>query len=51
MIPYAAIAGVVLARSLLFAFTRMPDTGREKEQIRLVPLLKHSSGTSTTSAE
>ena len=41
MIPYAAIAGVVLLVLLLFAFTRMPDTGREKEQIRLVPLLKH----------
>lgn len=40
MIPYAAIAAVVLLVLLLFAFSRMPDTGRENEKIKLGALLK-----------
>ena len=40
MIPYAAIAAVVLLVLLLFAFSRMPDTGRENEKIKLGALMK-----------
>lgn len=35
MIPYATIAVVVLLVLVLFAVSRMPDTGREEEPIRL----------------
>jgi MFS transporter, FHS family, L-fucose permease len=38
MIPYVAIAGVVLLVLILFAITKMPDTGHEEEPIQL-PLL------------
>lgn len=41
MIPYAAIAVVVLIVLAVFALSRMPDTGQEDEKIELVPLLKH----------
>jgi FHS family L-fucose permease-like MFS transporter len=44
MIPYASIAFVVLLVLLLFAFSKMPDTGHEEERIRLGPLLKHLFG-------
>jgi len=30
--PYLVVAGVVLLMALLFAFTRMPEVGREEEQ-------------------
>lgn len=40
MIPYAAVAFVVMLLFLLILYTRMPDTGHEEEQINLVPLLR-----------
>jgi FHS family L-fucose permease-like MFS transporter len=44
MMPYAAIAGVVLLVLIVFAVSKMPDTGREDERIAVVPLLKHLFG-------
>lgn len=44
MIPYAVIAVVVLLVLLLFAVSRMPDTGHEEEKISLGPLLRHLFG-------
>jgi FHS family L-fucose permease-like MFS transporter len=44
MIPYASIALVVLVVLLIFAFSRMPDTGREDEKISLRLLLRHLFG-------
>jgi MFS transporter, FHS family, L-fucose permease len=41
MIPYAVIAGVVLLVFLLFAFSKMPDTGHEEDKIRIGQLLRH----------
>ncbi|HSH10111.1 MAG TPA: L-fucose:H+ symporter permease, partial [Oceanipulchritudo sp.] len=40
-IPYVVIAIVVLAVLILFAVSKMPDTGHEEEKIKLVPLMKH----------
>lgn len=39
MIPYAAIAVVVLVVLAIFLFSKMPDTGREEEPIHLKHLL------------
>ena len=40
-IPSVVIALVVLGVLALFVVSRMPDTGREEEKIKLVPLMKH----------
>jgi len=40
-IPYVIIALVVLAVLALFVFSKMPDTGKEDEEIKLGPLMKH----------
>jgi len=40
-IPYVIIALVVIAVLILFAVSRMPDTGREEEKIELGPLMRH----------
>jgi FHS family L-fucose permease-like MFS transporter len=40
MIPYATIAVVVLLVLVLFAFSKMPDTGHEEEPISLGKLFK-----------
>ena len=39
-LPYVILAIVVLAVLALFAVSKMPDTGREEESIKLFPLLK-----------
>ncbi|BET66659.1 L-fucose:H+ symporter permease [Opitutales bacterium ASA1] len=44
MIPYVAIAVVVLLVLVLFVVSKMPDTGREDEKIELGPLLRHLFG-------
>jgi FHS family L-fucose permease-like MFS transporter len=41
MFPYAGIAVVVLLVLVLFAVSKMPDTGKEEEKIDLGPLLRH----------
>jgi FHS family L-fucose permease-like MFS transporter len=41
MIPYASIAVVVLLVLVMFAVSKMPDTGKEEEKIALGPLLRH----------
>ena len=40
-IPYVIIAVVVIGVLALFLLSKMPDTGREDEQIRLAPLMRH----------
>ena len=40
-IPYVTIAAIVLLVLVLFAVSRMPDTGREEEKIRLGVLFRH----------
>jgi FHS family L-fucose permease-like MFS transporter len=40
MIPYVVIALVVLGILAVFLFSKMPDTGHEEEQIKLLPLLR-----------
>lgn len=44
MMPYAAIAAVVLLVLVVFAVSKMPDTGREDEKISVGPLLRHLFG-------
>ncbi len=39
--PYVVIACVVLAVMLLFVVSKMPDTGKEHEQVKLSVLFKH----------
>jgi FHS family L-fucose permease-like MFS transporter len=39
--PYVIIALIVLAVLLVFAVSKMPDTGQEGDKIELVPLFKH----------
>jgi len=43
-IPYVVIAGVVLGVLALFLLSRMPDTGREEEKIKLGKLAAHLFG-------
>lgn len=40
-IPYVIIAFVVIGVFILFAVSKMPDTGREEEQIKLPQLLRN----------
>lgn len=39
-VPYVVIAVIVIFVFILFVLSKMPDTGREEERIRLKPLLK-----------
>ncbi len=41
MIPYVVISMVVLLVLVLFIVNKMPDTGKEEEQIKLGVLMKH----------
>lgn len=40
MIPHVTIAIVVLLVLVLIVYSKMPDTGKEEDPLRLVPLLK-----------
>lgn len=40
-IPYVIIAVVVLVVLAIFVVSKMPDKGREEEQVKMGPLLKH----------
>jgi FHS family L-fucose permease-like MFS transporter len=41
MVPYMVIALVVIGVLILFLLSKMPDTGREEEEIHILDLLKH----------
>ena len=43
-IPYVAIAGIVLVLLVILLLPKMPDTGREKEKIRLGQLFRYLIG-------
>ncbi len=41
MIPYVSIAVIVIIVLMIFIFSKLPDTGREEEPIKLGALVKH----------
>lgn len=44
MLPYALIAAVVIVALLLFAVSRLPDTGHADEPVRFLPLTRRLLG-------